>query len=156
MGQLWKQAVALAAFTLMATPAHAASDSTHLLAPAVFVERQGAPGMGNSRSIEPAGLLQRGDTVVLFIPWQAPAPARAFTLTVPVPARLAFLKSTDRDQKISVDGGRTWGQLGQLTIRDGDSLRLASPADATHLRWQISARDAAQGSGRIMLRALVR
>lgn len=156
MRYLRRTAIKLAALAAIAVPHAASADSSQMFKPAVFVERQSAAGQGTQLAIEPASTLSRGDSVVLVIPWQAPSPVGAFTVTVPVPSRLAFLKSTDRAQEISADNGKTWGKLGKLAVRDGDSLRLASPADATHLRWRMSARDAASGSGRIMVRALVR
>lgn len=156
MRSLPRIALGVAALAAMAVPHAASADSNRMFKAAVFVERQTVAGQGTHLSIEPASTLSRGDSVVLVIPWQAPSPASGFTVTVPVPSRLAFLKSTDRAQEISADNGRTWGKLGRLSIRDGDSRRLASPTDATHLRWRISARDAASGSGRIMVRAFVR
>ena len=58
--------------------------------------------------------------------------------------------------RTSTDGGRNWGQLGIMRMRDRDGTRLASPEDVTHLRWRVADSEAARGSGRFTYSALVR
>ena len=39
---------------------------------------------------------------------------------------------------VSVDGGKTWGKLSQLSVtKPGASARAAEAADVTHVRWVI-------------------
>jgi hypothetical protein len=59
-------------------------------------------------------------------------------------------------EEISIDGGRSWGKLGMLMIRDTSGTRLASPEDVTHVRWRIPASVAARGTGTIAYSAIVR
>lgn len=136
---------ALAAATA-ATPALA--DSSVRLDQSVFVERSG----NNTRIIEPARRLLRGDRVVLVLDWQAPPAPRGFTVTSTVPAALSFQRSSAGMQDVSVDGGRSWGRIGSLRVHDGDGFRLATPEDVTHLRWRIRG----QRTGRLTYSAIVR
>ncbi len=117
---------------------------------AVFVERLRAD---NSRSLEPASRLSRGDRVVTVVSWHRMGrdggSTSSFTLVNPLPRAIAYQRSARDGEDVSVDGGRSWGQLG--TLRLGD--RLATPEDVTHVRWRVA--DTA-GSGRIAYSGIVR
>jgi hypothetical protein len=108
------------------------------------------------RRIEPASRLVKGDRVVLVVEWQADANGKPFAVTSPIPGTLKFQRSGQDGEKVSVDGGASWGELGEIRIREGRGTRLASAADVTHVRWQVSSRDASRGSGRITYSAVVR
>ncbi len=131
----------------LATPAAAApniaTDS------AVFVEHRQTNAL---RSLEPATDLSRGDRVVTILRWYRLGGDGDFTITNPLPKAISYQKSTRSGELVSVDGGRTWGRLGQLRI----GSRYATPEDVTHVRWRISARHAASGSGQIAYRGIVR
>ncbi|WP_324742794.1 hypothetical protein U8326_05285 [Tsuneonella sp. CC-YZS046] len=123
---------------------------------AVYVEKSHVPGLRPVRLLEPAGKMSPGDRVVLVLDWRSPAKPGGFTLTSPVPKALSYERSSNGMEEISVDGGRNWGRLGALTIRDPEGARLATPEDVTHVRWRIPAQAAARGSGRIAYSAIVR
>lgn len=123
---------------------------------AVYVETARKAGFGSKRLLEPANSMFPGDRVILVLDWRSPAKPGGFVLTSPVPKPLSFERSSNEVEEISVDGGRHWGRLGSLKIRDANGLRFATPEDATHVRWRIPARIAAQGAGRIAYSAIVR
>jgi len=124
---------------------------------AVYIERMGHTNDGRiTRTIQPASRLIRGDKVVLLLEWRTGRDGRPFAVTSPIPGTLAFKGSGRDGVEVSVDGGRSWGELGDLKVREGGTIRLASAADVTHVRWQISSRESAQGSGRIAYSAIVR
>lgn len=116
---------------------------------AVFVERSQD---GSRRSLEPASRLTRGDRVVTVLSWVRLGGDGGFTLTNPLPRALSYQGSANDDQEVSVDGGRTWGRLGELRI----GARVATPEDVTHMRWRIPAGSAARGQGRIAYSGIVR
>lgn len=120
----------LTAIAALALAGSAAAQERLALSRAVFVERSSADGL---RSVAPARTLRRGDTVLLMVEWTAPASGRSFTVASAVPRALAFQRSSADVQAVSVDGGRSWGQIGSLLIGN----RLASVEDVTHLRWQV-------------------
>ena len=116
---------------------------------AVYVERA---ENGRIRSLEPARRLTRGDRVITVLSWQRKAGDGGFTITNPLPRAIAYQSSTRDDEEVSVDGGRTWGRLGELQI----GTRVASPEDVTHVRWRVPSRMAALGRGRIAYSGIVR
>jgi hypothetical protein len=133
----------------MALPHAAAAQPTVATDSAVYIERtQGE----NFRSLEPANRLSRGDRVVTVVSWYRMGGEGGFTITNPLPRDIAYEASARDNQEVSVDGGRSWGQLGELRIGN----RLATPEDVTHMRWRIPAGSAARGQGRIAYSGIVR
>jgi hypothetical protein len=116
---------------------------------AVFVERRG-PSAG--RQLEMTETFGKGDRVVTILRWQRRAGSGGFTITNPLPRAIAYQTSSRDNEEISVDGGRTWGRLGELRLAN----RLASPEDVTHVRWRIPAAQATQGRGQIAYSGIVR
>jgi len=123
----------------------------------VFVERfQPAPGGRTARVLERADQLRPGDRVIFVVNWKASRGA-AFTVTNPLPRAIAFESTADGAEDVSVDGGRTWGPLEALTIRDAQGRqRRALPEDVTHLRWRVGAQIAMLGTGQMTYRGVVR
>lgn len=132
-----------------AEPVHLASD--------VFVERFAAgPGGRISRILERADQLHPGDQVIFVVNWKA-SRVREFTVTNPMPRAISFQRSADGSEEVSIDGGRNWGQLQNLRVRDSDGrTRNATPEDVTHLRWRVPTVMAASGSGQLTYRGIVR
>ena len=130
------------------------------LASNVLVERTNHSTDGRqSLVLEPTEHFLPGDSVVLMLEWQSAVPAadgKGFTVTSAVPPRLTYQRSARETQIVSVDGGRSWGRIGELRVLDGAASRMASPEDVTHLRWQIPARLAARGRGTVSFKAVVR
>jgi hypothetical protein len=85
--------------------------------------------------------LTRGDRVVTILTWDVPPDRGSYTVTSPVPTRLALQSTSRPDVDVSTDGGRTWRRLA-----DPDTV----PHDTTHLRWRVG------GDGRLSYRAVVR
>lgn len=137
----------LAALAILPQAAQAAPNVA--LDSAVFVERA---ARGDSRRLEPAQRLSRGDRVVTVVSWYRLGGDGGFTVTNPLPRAIAYQESAREDEEVSVDGGRTWGRLGQLRY----GSRMATPEDVTHVRWRIPATRAAQGSGHIAYAGIVR
>ncbi len=139
----------LASAAGLAAPLAAHANPAVALDSAVFVERI-APGMG--RMLQPAATLHSGDRVVYVVSWSKLGGNGGFTVTNPMPRSVAYQGSANGDEEVSVDGGRTWGKLGNLRVGG----RLATPEDVTHVRWRVAPAAAAHGSGRIAYSAIVR
>lgn len=123
----------------------------------VFVERfVTAPGGGTSRILARADRLTPGDHVIFVVNWTARRGSE-FTVTNPMPRSVAFQRSIDGAEEVSIDGGRTWGRMEALRRRDSDgSIRSANPEDVTHLRWHVPGDIALRGSGQLTYRGVVR
>ncbi len=116
---------------------------------AVYVEHT---QRGNVRRLEPADRLNRGDRIVTILSWFRKAGDGGFTIINPLPRAIAYQASADENEDVSVDGGRTWGKLGDLHV----GTRLATPEDVTHIRWRIPATSATKRRGNIAYSGIVR
>ncbi|WP_309623439.1 hypothetical protein [Novosphingobium sp.] len=116
---------------------------------AVFIERI-KPGQG--RLLQPAATFKRGDRVIYVVSWMRKSGTGAFIVNNAVPRTVYYQGSADGSEEVSIDGGKRWGKLEQLRV----GTRIATPEDVTHLRWHLSAGDAARGSGEITYSAIVR
>jgi hypothetical protein len=147
--------VTLAAMIAGAPLAYAAPVT---VANTVYVEREVSVGNGSSAKVlEPARTLRRGDRLVYFVSWRAPqARGEQLTITNPLPRTIAYERSAGGDEDVSVDGGRSWGKLDALRVRDGSVWRYATPQDVTHIRWQVPPQLALAGSGRLTWSGIVR
>jgi len=148
-------AMAAGLATVVPFAAHAAEKVQ--LASDIFVERfQPAPGGRMARVLERANQLRSGDRVIFVMNWTARR-GHDFTVTNPMPRSVSFQGTAGGDEEVSVDGGRTWGQMDTLMVREADgSLRHAVPEDVTHLRWRVPGAMAALGAGRMTYRGIVR
>ena len=62
-----------------------------------------------------------------------------FVMTNPLPAAVRLAPDADPELTVSVDGGRSWGQLAELTVTGADgAMRAATHADVTHIRWTLA------------------
>ncbi|WP_435417777.1 hypothetical protein WAB17_13045 [Parerythrobacter aurantius] len=129
-----------------------AAQSTVDIRKSVYRERAERMGDRVVRALEPATTLRKGDSVVLMLSWRAPVRSERFTVASPVPRDLAFKRMGGRAAEVSIDGGRTWGQLAGMRI----GARRATPEDVTHLRWQVSRDEAGRGKGILSFSATVR
>jgi hypothetical protein len=120
---------------------------------AVYVEHaSNDSGRGLTRSLALADRLSRGDRIVTILTWQKQSGSGGFTVVNPLPPKVSYQGSAREDEQVSVDGGRSWGRLGELSI----GTRLATAEDVTHVRWHVDPRQAALRQGRIAYSAIVR
>ncbi|MFC4255974.1 hypothetical protein GRI97_12420 [Altererythrobacter xixiisoli] len=91
--------------------------------------------------LEPSAELMRGDRVITVMRWKAPARG-SYTVTNPIPRRLALESASRGNFEVSTDGGTNW----QLV-----SNPERMPQGVTHMRWRTGA-----GEGRLTYRAVVR
>lgn len=139
------------------TPVAARAERPVSFASDVFVERF-APGAngGMTRVLERADRLKSGDRVIFVVNWKTDG-AQPFTFVNPVPGTIAFQRSAEDREDVSIDGGKSWGKLANLRVREADgSIRHATPDDVTTLRWRVPVQLAAAGTGQITYRGVVR
>ena len=83
-------------------------------------------------------------------------PVTNFVVTNPLPSAVSLSIDGAQGTEVSVDGGKTWGQLGTLKVSaSGGSERAATAGDVTHIRWTIPA-IAPGASGEVQYHGIVR
>ena len=60
-----------------------------------------------------------------------------FVVTNPIPAGVAFVHAGTDQFVVSVDGGKSWGNLAQLKVTEAAGSRPAQASDVTHIRWTL-------------------
>ena len=143
-----------------AVPAFAQADPSVSLASDVMVERTTVGPDGRTQvSLEEPSTVVPGDKLVFVLRYRnnGRQPAADFVVTNPLPAAVAFQGSNDGSAQLSVDGGRSWGAIGDLMVTDGDGTRRAARMeDVTHVRWTFAQPIPAGEAGRLMFRGVVR
>lgn len=144
--------------TLAPAPAFAANQVA--LDNSVFVERVSIDASGKQRVLlEEPKVVVPGDRLVFVLNYRNAGgePADKFVITNPMPAAVSFADAGDTRPFVSVDGGKTWGLLPEMTVRTIDgSSRAAQPADVTHVRWAFQKPIPAGGTGKLMFRGIVK
>ncbi|MEE4339358.1 hypothetical protein [Erythrobacter sp.] len=83
-------------------------------------------------------------------------PVTDFVVTNAVPGAVRLAPDADPALVVSVDGGKSWGVLADLTSRGEDgTARAATHADVTHVRWTLE-RIAPGETGRLEYPAIIR
>lgn len=85
-----------------------------------------------------------------------------YIATNPIHPAVAYVSVDEEWAEVSVDGGKTWGQLEDLTKTvdavetEESTLRPASPSDVTHIRWRFDKPLPAGAKGKLTFRGVVR
>ena len=109
-------------------------------------------------TLAPPNKVLPGDTLVFATHFKnaGTAPASKVVLTNPVPKGVAFSGESSAGSEVSVDGGRTYGQLPVLKLADlGGQIRAARREDVTTVRWIIPT-IAPGAEGSVRYRGIVR
>ncbi len=97
-----------------------------------------------SQRLVPATVVNQGDVVYYTVQIRNPTtlPAPAVTVVQRIPANTTYVPNSasgpSTDITFSVDGGRTFAREKGLVVATPDGMsRAATPADITHIRWQL-------------------
>jgi uncharacterized repeat protein (TIGR01451 family) len=148
------------AIAALVAPSLAQANEAVALDSRVFVERLVRDADGRSRAVlEEPKLVVPGDRLVFILNYRntGAAPATDFVVTNPMPNAVSFQGTGDPGALVSVDGGRSWGALPALKIRDSDGARRsARPEDVTHVRWAMKRAIPSGSAGKLSFRGIVR
>lgn len=126
----------------------------------VFVERVSTDAEGKQRILlEEPKVVVPGDRLVFVLNYRnaGAQPADKFVVTNPMPAAVRFADAGDTRPVVSVDGGKQWGLLSDLSVpMAGGERRAAQPADVTHIRWAFQTPIPVGGTGKLMFRGVVK
>jgi uncharacterized repeat protein (TIGR01451 family) len=125
----------------------------------VFQEVQvTAPDGTVATKLVPALKAVPGDEVVYEISYRNTGSDVATDIAIdnPLPQALTFVEAATAPTAVSVDGGKRFGNLADLTVTGADGeARVAQPSDITNLRWVVS-RLAPGATGKVTFRARVK
>jgi uncharacterized repeat protein (TIGR01451 family) len=152
---------ALAAFSMAAPGASMAQERPVSLSSDVKLVRVVRDAdEGNAARIElvePESVVP-GDTLAFSVSYRngGGEPVTDFVIVNPVPANVQLSDESAGDSEVSIDGGKHWGMLAELSVAETDGAeRPATAADVTHLRWKIALLTPGE-SGTASFRATVR
>ena len=70
---------------------------------------------------------------------ESATPVQNFVVTNPVPEGIAVAAPDAASLTVSVDGGKIWGKLAALAVKDAKGVaRPAQATDVTHVRWTLA------------------
>ena len=161
MNTLTKMLATLMAFGVVAMPLTASAQEQSpvtLKGEVMAVETSvDADGKETTKLVEPA-LIVPGDRLMFGTEYanNGEQPADNFIITNAVPGAVRVAPDAPSDLIVSVDGGKTWGKLADLTVSDeDDASRPARHDDVTHVRWTLAS--IAPGErGRVEYPAIIR
>ena len=141
-------------------PTHAFAANQVALDNNVFVERVSTDAQGKQRILlEEPKVVVPGDRLVFVLNYRnaGAQPADKFVITNPMPSAVRFADAGDTRPLVSVDGGKQWGLLADLSVPMIDGThRAAQPADVTHVRWAFQKPIPVGGTGKLMFRGVVK
>jgi len=152
--------ILIALFALFAPLAAAHAAGNVSLSSEVFVEKTKPDAQGKPVvSLEPPAVVTPGDKLVFVLSYKnaGAEPATGFILTNPIPAAVSFTAAEGDGAAVSVDGGKSWGQLAALKVAEANGTsRPATPADVTHVRWTFGRAIAVGEAGKLRFRGVVK
>ncbi len=144
----------------------------------IKVERTEQDASGNSTTtlLDPSAVkVIPGDRLVFINAYRNTGrqPVSGFVVNNPVHPAVALTEVQEDWAMVSVDGGKTYGKLADLTITEVEEVgeaeegeaspavpasatRAAVPADVTHIRWTFSAPIAPGEAGELRFRGIVK
>ena len=121
----------------MLAPGHALAANQVALDNAVFVERVSTDAQGKQKILlEEPKVVVPGDRLVFVLNYRnaGAQPADKFVITNPMPSAVRFADAGDTRPFVSVDGGKQWGLLADLSVpMEGGSRRAARRCHARPL-----------------------
>ncbi len=148
-----------ALFALM-LPVAAQAAGAVALSSKVFLEKVEMGSDGRARTIlHKPDMVTPGDTLVFIVDYRNASASSAadFVVTNPVPPAIAYRGTADGSAQVSIDGGKSWGSLAALSVRQADGrIRSARPDDVTHIRWAMAKPIPAGAQGKLSFRGIVR
>jgi uncharacterized repeat protein (TIGR01451 family) len=153
-------ALALAIGQATASFAHAQeAPGTLQITNAVFQEVEAkAPDGKITRKVVPAGKVVPGGEVIYEIAYRNTGKQTATDINIdnPLPAEVVFVEAATAPTVVSVDGGKHYGKLSELTVPGAQGqVRAARNSDITDLRWIVPSL-APGASGKVTYRARVK
>ncbi len=148
------------ALMLLLIPGIANAANDVALSSEVYVEKYVPTSSGRSKVVlEAPKIVLPGDRLIFVLSYRnaGQAPASDFVVTNPLPGAVSYQGTPDERAQVSVDGGKNWGPLAQLRMKESDgNWRGARPEDVTHIRWAMRNAIPPGATGKLSFRGIVR
>lgn len=146
--------------TLAAPAALFAQAQSVALTSKAFVVKQVPDGPGKTKNtlVVPERVLP-GEALVFMLEYKntGAKPATAFVINNPIPENVIYTGAEQPWVEVSVDRGKSFGQLATLKVAKGDgTMRAALPTDVTAVRWKFAQPIAPAAEGRVMFFGMVK
>lgn len=149
---------------LLAAPAVRAADPAVAITSEALTEQSVARPNGKLELVRgPAGKIVPGTTVIFVntVTNNGATPAEKIVVTNPIPEQMLYLADSAVGQgttiSFSVDGGQSFDLPGKLRVKQADgSLRPATAADYSHVRWLLNTPLAPKQTQQVEYRARVK
>ncbi len=138
-------------------PGFAAAQSKPVALESKVQLMRAAENGGQPQLLEPENVVP-GDTLLFTTSFhnEGGSVVTDFIVVNPVASSLQLTQEAVGQADVSVDGGKTWGTLGQLAVVDNSGQeRPATIRDITHLRWKFAQIQPGE-TGQVQFVALVR
>jgi uncharacterized repeat protein (TIGR01451 family) len=126
----------------------------------IFIEKQQKRADGTiATTLVAPKIIVPGDQLVFVVRYQntGAQTARNFTVTNPIPAAISFSGTSDGNEIVSIDGGKSWGRLSELRLERSDGTsRPALMTDVTHIKWNMNQPLASGQGGKLIFRGVVK
>lgn len=106
----------------------------------VFVEIEEKKKNGKVvKKTVPATKVVPGSLLTYVISYENKGKEEASNIVInnPLPKEVEF-QSAENNAVVSVDGGKKFGSLAQLKVKEAGKTRAAKNADVTHVKWVVS------------------
>ena len=125
-----------------------------------FVVKQVPDGPGKTKNtlVVPERVLP-GEALVFMLEYKntGAKPATTFVINNPIPENVIYTGAEQPWAEVSVDRGKSFGQLATLKVAKGDgTMRAALPTDVTAVRWKFAQPIAPAAEGRVMYFGMVK
>jgi uncharacterized repeat protein (TIGR01451 family) len=122
-----------------------------------FVESFIAASDGTmERKLKPADLVVPADRLVYVISYRNTGrqPVSDFVISNPISSSVEFIGEESSGAEMSIDGGKSFGQLVNLRVRGANGTqRAARRSDVTDIRWRLPGAIAPGASGQVTFKA---
>jgi uncharacterized repeat protein (TIGR01451 family) len=139
----------------LSAPIMAVAENTMVTKITPFIEKTVTQPDGKTKLVlqEPSKVFP-GDKIVYVLSYHngGAAAATNFAITDPIPQHMIFDGTPDASALVSVDGGKSWGNLATLKV----GTRAARPEDVTHVRWALASAIPAGADGKLSFRGTVK
>jgi uncharacterized repeat protein (TIGR01451 family) len=152
--------------TAISAPAYAMGEGVTLASNAM-IERVETDAAGREKTVLKSPkdvIIVPGDRVVFTLTYanKGALPASGFRATNPMPGAVHFVAAAEDWAEVSVDGGKSWGQLSALKVPvktadgQGETMRSATAEDVTHVRWVFANAIAPGSEGSVSYRGVIK